>query len=129
TEYYLGEFAASRANLVQAETCYDRQQHSTHIARYGVDIGVFRGSFLSLPLWCLGYPDRALRTSQQTLTLAQELAHPFSTAIALARMAQVHQFRREAHAAHTCAEALITLATAQGLPTTRLRVGASKTGL
>src|SRR5262249_15476635 len=60
TAYYLGEFAASQASLVQAATRYDRHQHHTHIARYGFDIGVFCRSFGALPLWCLGYPDRRL---------------------------------------------------------------------
>jgi predicted ATPase len=114
TEYYLGEFATSCAQLRQAQACYTQQQHSAHITHYGVDIGVFCGSFLPWPLWCLGYPDRALQISQEALTLAQELAHPFSMVIALTRLAQVHQFRREAHAVHTCTKALITLATAQG---------------
>ena len=32
----------------------------------------------------LGYPDQALQKSYEPLTLAQELTHPFSLAIALA---------------------------------------------
>jgi predicted ATPase len=114
TGYYLGEFATSCTVLPQAEGCYERQQHSAHLARYGVDLGVFCGSLLAFPLWSLGHPDRALRKSRAALTLAQELGHPFGVAIALAREVQLHQFRREAHAAHACAEALITLSTEQG---------------
>jgi tetratricopeptide (TPR) repeat protein len=112
--YYLGEFAASCDRLGQAQACYERHQHRAHIARYGVDVGVICGSFMPWPLWFLGYPDRALRLSQEALTLAEALAHPYSVAIALARLSQVHQLRREAQAAHACAETLITLATAQG---------------
>ena len=29
-------------------------------------------------LWVLGYPDQALKRSQETLTLALELNHPFT---------------------------------------------------
>jgi predicted ATPase len=29
-------------------------------------------------LWCLGYPDQALKQSQESLTLAKELDHPYS---------------------------------------------------
>ncbi|MGH8065947.1 MAG: AAA family ATPase [Candidatus Entotheonellia bacterium] len=114
TGYYLGEFAASLDCLAQAEACYDRHQHSTHIARYGVDVGVFCCSLMAFALWCSGYPDRALQKGHEALTLAQELDHPFSAAIALARLAQVHQFRREVGAASACAEALITFSTEQG---------------
>jgi hypothetical protein len=88
----------------QAEDYYERQQHSTYIARYGVDVGVFCRSLLAFPLWCSGYPDRALQKGHEALTLAQEFGHPFSVAVALARMVQVHQFRREVSAAYAWAE-------------------------
>jgi predicted ATPase len=114
TGYYLGEFATSCTVLAQAEACYERQQHSTHIARHGVDAGVFCGSLMAFPLWCSGYPDCALHKGHEALTLAQDLGHPYSVAVALARMIQVHQFRREAAAACACAEVLITFATEQG---------------
>jgi DNA-binding winged helix-turn-helix (wHTH) protein/predicted ATPase len=114
TLYYLGEFAASADFLGQAEDYYERQQHSTYIARYGVDVGVFCRSLLAFPLWCSGYPDRALQKGHEALTLAQEFGHPFSVAVARARMAQVHQFRREVGAAYAWAETLITFATDEG---------------
>jgi hypothetical protein len=34
-------------------------------------------------LWFLGYPDQALRTMDEALSLAQEADHPFSVAFAL----------------------------------------------
>ena len=48
-----------------------------------------------MTLWYLGYPDQALQRSHEALTLARELAHPFSLAIALFFAAWLHQFRRE----------------------------------
>jgi predicted ATPase len=66
------------------------------------------------PLWLLGYPDRAVRSSQEAVALALELAHPFSLAFALNWAATVHQFRREAQATQEQAEALIALATEHG---------------
>jgi predicted ATPase len=50
------------------------------------------------------------------VTLAQQVAHPFSVGWALAATAIGHQFRREGQAVQTCAEATIALATAQGFP-------------
>jgi len=44
------------------------------------DPGVACLSYMALALWPLGYPDLALKRSQEALTLAQELAHPFSLA-------------------------------------------------
>jgi predicted ATPase len=64
-------------------------------------------------LWALGYPDQALAMSREALTLAQELAHPFTLAIALAYAAILHQLRGEPHAVHIQAEAAIALCTEQ----------------
>ena len=68
-------------------------------------------SFAALALWFLGYPDQALKRSHEALTLAQELSHPFSLALALDWAAWLHQFRREGQAAQERAEAAIALST------------------
>jgi len=65
-------------------------------------------------LWCLGYPAQAVRWSQEALALAQGLAHPYSLAVTRFWAAYLHHRRREAPAAQAQAEALLTLATAQG---------------
>jgi predicted ATPase len=70
--------------------------------------------FAVFDLWFLGYPDQALQRSHEALALAQELAHPFSLAFALAGAAWLHQYRRENQAAQEWAEAVITLTTEQG---------------
>ena len=57
---------------------------------------------------------RPSSTARRRCTLAQEVAHPFSLAHALAWAATVHQCRREAPAVHAQAAAAMTLATAQG---------------
>jgi predicted ATPase len=50
------------------------------------------------------------------VTLAQQLAHPFSLANALSSEAIYHQLRREERCTQACAEAALTLGTAQGFP-------------
>ena len=67
-------------------------------------------------LWYLGYPDQGLAQSQEAVTLAQQIAHPFSLSFALSSAAMFHQFRREVRAAQERAEAAISLATEQGFP-------------
>jgi predicted ATPase len=71
---------------------------------------------MTLALWHLGYPDQALKTSYEALTLARELTHPFSLAAALAATGMIHQLRREEQAAKEQATALIVLGTEQGIP-------------
>jgi len=83
---------------------------------YGEDAGVICCSRGAWALWCLGYPDQALARSQEALTLAQQVAHPFSLSAVLSHAASFHQLRREGYAAQECAEASIHLAMEQGFP-------------
>ena len=68
------------------------------------------------PIWMLGYPDQARQSIRESLTLAQELAHPFSLAIALNTAAVGYQFRREVRAVQKRAEELMALSTEQSFP-------------
>jgi predicted ATPase len=67
-------------------------------------------------LWCLGSPTQAMQRMQKALGLAQELAHPWSLAGARGWAADLHYRRREVSAVQAHANALLTLATAQGFP-------------
>ena len=70
-----------------------------------------------MALWLLGYPDQALQRSQEALTLAQELSHPFSLAYAPGTVLPGSiSYRREGQAAQERAEADMTLSTEQGFP-------------
>ena len=67
-------------------------------------------------LWQLGYPEQALKRSHEALSLAQELSHPFSLALALNFAAMLHQSRREGQVVQERAEATIALCSEQGFP-------------
>ncbi|MBF8302954.1 MAG: hypothetical protein HW396_1235 [Candidatus Dadabacteria bacterium] len=67
-------------------------------------------------LWFLGYPDQALERSKEALTLARELSHPYTMAIALLFNACLHQFRRESKLTQERANTLINLSNEQGFP-------------
>ncbi len=111
---YMGELAAAQVHLEQGIVLYNRQQHRTHALLYGQDTGVTCLSFAALTLWLLGYPDQALQRSHEALTLAQEVVHPFSLALALFFAAWLHQHRREGPLVLERAEARITLAAEHG---------------
>jgi class 3 adenylate cyclase/predicted ATPase len=116
TIYWLGEMAPARAHLEQGTALYDPQQHRSHAFVYGQDPGVACRCLAAWPIWVLGYPDQALQSIHEALTLAQELAHPFSLVYALNMAVLVHHFRREVQAVQERAEALIGLSTEQGFP-------------
>ena len=116
TLFHLGEFGAARAHLEQSLTLYDPQRHRSHVFLYGMEPGVLGLSYAALVLWHLGYPAQALEKSKAACTLAQELSHPFSLAIARVYAALLHQFRRERALTQEWAEAGIALAREQGFP-------------
>jgi hypothetical protein len=62
----------------------------------GFDAGVHYLSIAALTLWHIGYPEEALRRSNEALVLAQELSHPYSLVYADFAMGLLRQFRREA---------------------------------
>jgi len=115
TLFYTGEFASARAHLEQGRVLYDPQQHRSHALLYGGhDPGVCCLSHAACSLWILGYPDQALQSVREALTLGHALAHPHSLAIALRFASELHQSRREPQAAHELAEACVILADEQG---------------
>src|SRR5262249_33035409 len=59
---------------------------------------------------------QGLTRSQEAVTLAQQVAHPFSLCLALLLAAMFHAFRREVRAVQERAEAAISLAMEQGFP-------------
>jgi TOMM system kinase/cyclase fusion protein len=116
TLFCLGEPAFAREHAEQGISLYDPQQHRVHAFLYGQDPGSSCRIYMALCLWHLGYPDQALRRSDELLRLAQDLSHAYSLAHALGLTAMTHQFRQERQATQEWAEAAITLSTEQGFP-------------
>ena len=77
----LGELTSARTHLEQGFALYDPQKHRHHAFLYGGhDPGVCCRYHAAQVLWLLGYPDQALRRSQEALSLARELSHPSTMA-------------------------------------------------
>jgi predicted ATPase len=112
--FHLGKFALAREHCEQSITLYQRQKHRPHPTLH--DPGVACLGYAALILWSLGYPEQALKRSQEALTLARELSHSFSLAIALNWTAWLHQYRREWQLTQEWAEAEIVLSNEQGFP-------------
>ncbi|MBI3800895.1 MAG: AAA family ATPase, partial [Deltaproteobacteria bacterium] len=113
---YLGELTLAREYTEQGIALYDPHYHSLAFLYGGDDPGVCCLSHRALALWSLGYPDQALKSAHEALTLAQRLSHPLSLAVALSFAAMLHQFRRERQPAQEQADAAMTLSTEQGFP-------------
>jgi hypothetical protein len=83
TAFWLGELTQARDHLEQGIALYDAQQHRSLTLLYGQDPRVTCLGYAAWTLWLLGYADQALQRGQEALTLAQEIAHPFTLAFAL----------------------------------------------
>jgi predicted ATPase len=112
----LGAVADALTHYTQGIALDDLQQHGAVAFLDGGDSRVLCQSFAALTLWYLGYPDQGRAHNDAALTLAQQMAHPFSLGFALSNAAIFHQYRREVCATQEHADATISLATAQGLP-------------
>lgn len=112
TAFHYGELAAAREHFEHSLVLYDSRRHGSSGSPH--DLGVNGRYYRAYGLWFLGYPDQALRSIRQALTLAHELAHPFSLAGALYFTAMLHHLYREGHATQARAEELIALSREQG---------------
>jgi predicted ATPase/DNA-binding SARP family transcriptional activator len=107
----LGEYTAARAHLQQMISFYEPQEHhQSLVSLRGLDAGVNALSSDACCLWALGYPEQALRRSEEALALARELDHPFSLADGLCYAGCLfNAMRRDAQALKDNAEELMRL--------------------
>jgi class 3 adenylate cyclase/predicted ATPase len=115
SEFWLGNTLRAHELLARGAALYEPQKHRPLTASYGVEIGMATFSNLADALWYLGYPGQAERHSLRSLAIAQEVAFPFTTAVALDFAARRHQFLRDPRAAQERAEAAIVVSKEHGL--------------
>jgi predicted ATPase len=116
TLFFVGEVVAAHAHMEEGAALYDSQQHRSHTVIYEEDPEVCRLDVRAHVLWHLGYPDQALRSIHSALTLARDIAHPYSLAHALGMATWLYQCRREVRLTQEHAEAVMTFSDAQGFP-------------
>jgi predicted ATPase len=116
TLFFLGEYTEAWTHLEQGIALTDPAAQRGRALRQGYAPGVRCLAHAAKTLWCLGYPAQGLWRCQEALALAQKLAHPQSLMLAHYWAAFLAHRRREVPAVQAHAEALLTLASAQGFP-------------
>lgn len=111
-----GEFVKAREQTARAVALYDRRHQPTHTMMFGLDNGMRAQAWLAHSLWHLGCPDQAAAMSERALALAEEMAHPFGRAFALAYDAMLHQFIGEPDAVRSRATATVAISHEFGFP-------------
>ncbi|MFN8009727.1 MAG: hypothetical protein U0V70_22370, partial [Terriglobia bacterium] len=99
TLFHLGVFKEARTHFEEALARYEPEQFPFLLHSFGPELGVFCQSYLAHVLWILGLPRQASEQASNALSRAKQLAHPFSTALALDYLALLHQFQGDALAA------------------------------
>jgi tetratricopeptide (TPR) repeat protein len=107
---YRGEIRAAVEKLENARSSYKPGP----LRQAPQDPGVLSLTSLALAQWLSGYPDRALQTGAEAISLARHLAHPLTLATALSYQTLIHLCRHEAASALEIAEEACELALQRG---------------
>jgi predicted ATPase len=111
-----GEFEAAEAHAREALALYDPQKHGTHAFLYGNhDPGVCCRIIMGRGLWLRGLPDQAAAMCRDSVRLARELAHPYTTGLALYYSAVVYHWRGEDRVALEAAQEVVALTEEHGI--------------
>ncbi len=111
TSCFAADFVGARTQAERLIAIYVPARHHSLAALYsGFDLRVGSSGGLAVSLWALGYPDRAVRSVEDAITLARDLSHASSMVLALNWAAMVHQHRREPARTREHAEAAIAVA-------------------
>jgi predicted ATPase len=116
--FCLGDYVNALDHLKHVLDSYDpRQHHHSLVYLRGHDAGLGAMAYEVCCLWGLGFPDQALRRSEEALALARELNHPFSLADVLCFAGCLfHAMRRDGDSLKTNAEDLTQLSQERGMP-------------
>jgi hypothetical protein len=111
---FAGDPAKTREHTDAGRLLYDPEKHASHRFVYGShDPGACALLLGAWAEWLLGYPEKALASSADSVSLAERIAHPFTLALTFG--AVLHLNRREPERALSLAEAAKALAAEQRL--------------
>jgi predicted ATPase len=116
TLFNVGAFAPARTHLEQGLALFAQRRHATWCITPGGkwDDEPICLLHLGRTLCLLGYPDQAVQRSQEALTMAHALAHPFHLVGTLFTSALIQRYRRAWQTVQAHAEAILALSTEHG---------------
>ncbi|MBI3800336.1 MAG: AAA family ATPase [Deltaproteobacteria bacterium] len=115
--FWLGELREALDYLEKGSTIRDHQPQRVFSVMSGTEAGVSCQGYASWAFWLLGYPDLALKKSEEVRVLAQHSSDPFFFANISLFPTMLSQFRGDTQAAiQERAEAVIALCREHGFP-------------
>ena len=116
TRIWRGELVVCHDHVRKGLSLYDQDRHRNHALLYGghdpAVCGKGQGGVLQ---WLLGYPDQAVQSGQEGITLAEGLGHLPSLAHSLWFAGCIHLLRRDVSSVPDCGERLLVLGGEHGL--------------
>jgi predicted ATPase len=120
TSLWRGELAAVDEHSQEGISRYDRTRHQAlAFAFSGHDPGVCARGNMAINLALLGFPQKAMKLSAEAITLARNLSHPYSLALAMWHCAIVLQVGRQRQSCRDLATELLQLLQEHDFPMMR----------
>jgi class 3 adenylate cyclase/tetratricopeptide (TPR) repeat protein len=114
--YFMGLSNEALEHRSRALALYDDGKHRHLVNLLNQDPKTRVGVYASICTWMLGYPDRAMRLSEETNEHARRRALPFDLGFALRMQAELFDFRHEPGKMHKCATECEQLGRDNSLP-------------
>jgi predicted ATPase/tRNA A-37 threonylcarbamoyl transferase component Bud32 len=106
---FLGELVESNQLLERARELHVPEGHAKYNAMFGIDPGMIARAMSSRPLWSLGYPDRALERSHETVELGRGQRQPATLVFGLIVKQGIHLYRGEAAEAIALGDEIVAM--------------------
>jgi tetratricopeptide (TPR) repeat protein len=126
---YTGRLIEALENGDKALALYDEERHRHLVGILNQDLRTVVGAFSANATWMLGYPDRAVRLSNEAVAHARRAGHPFDLGWALTQGAQVFDYRCETEQLRRCAEECERLGREHSLPVLWANLAPSRLGV
>jgi class 3 adenylate cyclase/tetratricopeptide (TPR) repeat protein len=95
SSFWLGDLSGAHASETKLHDSYRQDQHSQIVNLLGHDVPTVAGIYAAHRLWIMGYPDRAVRKSNEKDDIARRIGHPINLGLALTLGNWVFHYRRE----------------------------------
>ncbi|MBW4550634.1 MAG: AAA family ATPase [Aphanocapsa sp. GSE-SYN-MK-11-07L] len=112
---YTGQLKLGKKYFLEAVTPR-REKQAIETIQYAGHSRAFSLSYFALNMWYLGYPDTALKHSEEALNLAQNLSIPITMAQAQGMYGLLCHTRREYRVSEEWIDKTVAYAAAQGFP-------------
>ena len=115
TLFYQGKHAAGMPHLEKVVSIEATPELRAEAYRYDVvDPWITSRSYRTWALWLLGYPEQARAFSEETVTVAEGVDHPFSLALAVSFASWLDQFAHDVEATRAAAEKTLAISNEHG---------------